>query len=121
MLQNKKGIPLRSNKKIDELIKGLLFTLTKAQKRVLNEIFLDLEKDIPMNRLVQGDVGSGKTIVAIISLFKTAINGYQGGLMAPTEILAEQHYLSVKKILEPFGVKIVLLTGSLSKNRKIRY
>ncbi len=118
MIQDKEGIALKNNDKIDELVKKLPFKLTEAQKRVVNEISLDLEKDRPMNRLVQGDVGSGKTIVAVISLLKTVVNGYQGGFMAPTEILAEQHYLSFKKLLEPFNIKIGLLTGSLSKKEK---
>ncbi len=120
VLQDKKGIPLRNTDRINEFVKTLPFTLTEAQKRVFEEISLDLEKDIPMNRLVQGDVGSGKTIVAVMSLLKTVMSGYQGGFMAPTEILAEQHYLSIKELLEPLGVRTGLLTGSLSKNEKSR-
>ncbi|MDI9476618.1 MAG: ATP-dependent DNA helicase RecG [Natronincolaceae bacterium] len=118
VLQDKTGIVLKNNDKIDEFIKKLPFALTEAQKSVFREISSDLEKDIPMNRLVQGDVGSGKTIVAIMSLLKAVTNGYQGGFMAPTEILAEQHYLSMKELLEPFGVRVRLLVGSLPKNEK---
>ena len=120
VLQDKRGIPLRSTDRIDEFIKTLPFALTEAQKRVFEEISLDLERDIPMNRLVQGDVGSGKTIIAVMSLLKTVMSGYQGGFMAPTEILAEQHYLSIKELLEPLGIRTELLTGSLSKNEKSR-
>ncbi|HZK57826.1 MAG TPA: ATP-dependent DNA helicase RecG, partial [Clostridia bacterium] len=120
MLQNKKGVALKNNNKINEFVKGLPFALTEAQKRVFKEISIDMEKNIPMNRLVQGDVGSGKTIVAVMSLLKTVINGHQGGLMAPTEILAEQHYLHARELLEPFGVRVVCLVGSLSKNEKNR-
>ncbi|MCK9268090.1 MAG: ATP-dependent DNA helicase RecG, partial [Alkaliphilus sp.] len=120
VLQDKKGIPLRGTDRINEFVKTLPFTLTGAQRRVFEEISLDLEKDIPMNRLVQGDVGSGKTIIAVMSLLKTVMSGYQGGFMVPTEILAEQHYLSIKGLLEPFGIRTGLLTGSLSKNEKSR-
>lgn len=118
MLQNKKGIVLKNNNKTDIFVKRLPFALTEAQKRVFKEISLDLEKNTPMNRLIQGDVGSGKTIVAIMALLKTVTNGYQGGLMAPTQILAEQHYFYIRKLLEPFGIKVGFLVGSLSKNEK---
>lgn len=118
IIQNKKGISLQNNKGIKEFIESLPYTLTEAQQKVYNEISLDLEKNMPMNRLVQGDVGSGKTIVAIISLLKSVINGYQGAFMAPTEILAEQHYLSFTELLEPLGIKVALLVGSLSKGEK---
>ena len=118
IINNKNSIVLKESKGIDILIKALPFELTKAQYNVLDEIMMDMQKDVPMNRLVQGDVGSGKTIVAIIALYKAVINGCQGALMAPTEILTEQHYNSLKEILEPMGVKIGLLTGSLSKKKK---
>ena len=114
----KKSVALINSSGIKEFIQKLPFTLTPAQEDVLKEICEDLEKDIPMNRLVQGDVGSGKTIVAIISLLKAVINGYQGAFMAPTEILAEQHYMSLTELLEPLGIKIGLLVGSLSKGEK---
>lgn len=120
IVHDKKGIALKNNKGIKEFIGKLPFKLTEAQEKVFGEISLDLEKDVPMNRLVQGDVGSGKTIVAIISLLKAVINGYQGAFMAPTEILAEQHYLSLTELFEPLGVKVGLLVGSLSKKEKDR-
>ncbi|QUH20878.1 ATP-dependent DNA helicase RecG [Alkaliphilus sp. B6464] len=118
IVQDKKGIPLTNNNGIEAFIKKLPFKLTKAQEKVLNEISKDLERDTPMNRLVQGDVGSGKTIVAIAALLKSVINGYQGAFMAPTEILAEQHYVSLTELLEPLGIKVGLLVGSLSKGEK---
>jgi len=118
--QDKKGMSLKKNNGIDKFIENLPFALTKAQQKVVKEISKDLENDIPMNRLVQGDVGSGKTIVAIIALLKSVINGYQGAFMAPTEILAEQHYLSLNELLEPLGVKVGLLVGSLSKGEKTK-
>lgn len=118
VMNEKKGIVLKNNYGINEFIEKLPFKLTNAQEKVFKEISYDLEKDTPMNRLVQGDVGSGKTIIAIIALLKSFVNGYQGAFMAPTEILAEQHYLSLTELLEPMGVKIELLVGSLSKSKK---
>ncbi|NLM03946.1 MAG: ATP-dependent DNA helicase RecG [Clostridiales bacterium] len=118
IINNKNTVPLKSNEGVDLLIDSLPFKLTAAQIKVLQEIMQDMEKATPMNRLVQGDVGSGKTIIAIIALYKAVINGCQGALMAPTEILAEQHYISLTKILRPMGIKIGLLTGSLSKKEK---
>lgn len=118
---NNKGIQfnkLKDNHAVDLLIGSLPFELTNAQRRVLKEIEIDMESDKVMNRLVQGDVGSGKTILAIISLYKAILNGYQGVLMAPTEILAEQHLSSAKELLEPLGVKIELLSGSVRKKKK---
>lgn len=91
----------------------LPFSFTNAQRRVLLEIFGDLAKDRPMSRLLQGDVGAGKTAVAAAALFMAALNGYQSALMAPTELLAEQHARSISTMLEPFGIRTVLLTGSL--------
>lgn len=96
----------------------LPFSLTAAQKRVINEIVKDMESPYPMSRLVQGDVGSGKTIVAIYALLKAVDAGFQGAIMAPTEILAEQHYLNLKELLVKLGVKIALLTGSVTKREK---
>ncbi|MFR9071077.1 MAG: ATP-dependent DNA helicase RecG, partial [Paraclostridium sp.] len=84
----------------------------------LNEILNDMNSNKVMNRLVQGDVGSGKTVVALLSLANCVLNGYQGALMAPTEILAEQHYLSLNETLSQFGIKIGLLVGSLTKKQK---
>lgn len=117
-IDDKRGIPLRQNKGLEEFVEKLPFKLTSAQEKVVSEILEDLDKDTPMNRLVQGDVGSGKTIVAIIALLKCVVNGYQGAFMAPTEILAGQHYSSMKELLEPLGVNIALLVGSLTSKQK---
>lgn len=103
----------------EKLTASLPFSLTEAQKRVLVEIYTDLAQNAPMNRLVQGDVGCGKTIVAALSALQAVDSGYQAALMAPTEILAEQHYLKLKPLLEPLGVKVVLLTGSLRTKEKV--
>ena len=103
----------------EKLTASLPFSLTGAQKRVLVEIYTDLAQNAPMNRLVQGDVGCGKTIVAALSGLQAVDSGYQAALMAPTEILAEQHYLKLKPLLEPLGVKVVLLTGSLRTKEKV--
>ncbi len=91
----------------------LPYSFTNAQRRVICEIFGDLAKSKPMSRLLQGDVGAGKTAVAAAALFMTALNGYQGAIMAPTELLAEQHARSISVMLEPFGIRTVLLTGGL--------
>jgi ATP-dependent DNA helicase RecG len=96
----------------------LPFTLTKDQAKVLFEIKADMEELSAMQRLVQGDVGSGKTVVAAIALAKTVENGYQGAMMAPTEILAEQHYQTLQKQFAPLGLKIAQLTGRLSKRAR---
>jgi len=97
----------------------LPFSLTRAQQRAIAEIAADMAADVPMYRLIQGDVGSGKTVVAAAALVTALQNGYQGALMAPTELLAEQHYLVLARMLEPLGVAVELLTGSLrSKERK---
>ena len=103
----------------EKLTASLPFSLTGAQKRVLVEIYTDFAQNAPMNRLVQGDVGCGKTIVAALSALQAVDSGYQAALMAPTEILAEQHYLKLKPLLEPLGVKVVLLTGSLRTKEKV--
>jgi ATP-dependent DNA helicase RecG len=96
----------------------LPFRFTDAQRRVLQEIFGDLAKTRPMCRLLQGDVGAGKTAVAAGALLMAALNGYQGAIMAPTELLAEQHARSISAMLEPFGIKTVLLTGSLKTRER---
>jgi len=100
------------------LIKDLPFALTKAQQRTFAEISHDLAKPHPMQRLLLGDVGSGKTIVAALGALQAIENGYQVALMAPTEILAEQHYLKLRDWLEPLGIKPVWLSGSLKKKDK---
>jgi len=100
------------------LLKALPFTLTTAQARVWSEIGHDLEKSFPMNRLLQGDVGSGKTVVAALAAARAMDHGYQAAVMAPTEILAEQHYLKMKEWFEPLGVRIAWLSGSLKAKEK---
>lgn len=108
-----KGIKfLIPQEKVLKLLSNLPFTLTNAQKRSLKEILLDLQSEKPMNRLLQGDVGSGKTIVAAIASYVAFLNGFQTALMAPTEILAVQHFDTIKTILEPFGVKIGIRTST---------
>src|SRR5450432_1390953 len=113
------GIAFRLDESARTAIKKILpFHPTAAQKRVLKEIASDMEKPFPMRRLLQGDVGSGKTIVAFDAAIIAMENGYQVALMAPTEILAQQHYFSARKILEPAGYRVVLLTGSIEDDRK---
>ena len=107
---------------IKRFVKLLPFQLTAAQKRVLAEIMEDLEKEKPMNRLIQGDVGSGKTIVALTVLLTAVDNGTQSALMVPTEILAEQHYLNIRPYCEELGIEVALVTGTLKgKERKAIY
>lgn len=98
---------------VQKLLNLLSFELTAAQQRVLSEIRWDLGRPHPMNRLIQGDVGSGKTIVALITCLYVIECGYQAALMAPTEVLAEQHFLNLHRWLEPLGVKVALLTSSV--------
>ncbi|URJ48258.1 ATP-dependent DNA helicase RecG [Paenibacillus polymyxa] len=107
------------NATIREFVRALPFELTDAQKKVELEILHDLRSPYCMNRLLQGDVGSGKTVVAAVGLFATVRSGFQGALMVPTEILAEQHMRSLHKLFEPFGISVGLLTGSTTgKKRK---
>ena len=112
------GISFKGAGYSEDLLLALPFELTEAQKRVVQEIRTDMESHKPMNRLVQGDVGSGKTVIALIALFKAVKCGYQGALMAPTEILAEQHFNSIKPILDKFAIRVELLSGSLPKKQK---
>jgi ATP-dependent DNA helicase RecG len=113
------GIGFKLNDQVRDAIKKILpFHPTGAQKRALKEIAADMEKPFPMRRLLQGDVGSGKTLVAFEAAIIAIENGYQVALMAPTEILAQQHFFSARRILEPSGYRIVLLTGSLEDDRK---
>jgi ATP-dependent DNA helicase RecG len=113
------GISFQLTPGVREAIKKILpFHPTAAQKRVLKEIATDMQMPCPMRRLLQGDVGSGKTIVAFQAAIIAIENGYQVALMAPTEILAQQHYFSARQILERAGYRIVLLTGSLEQDRK---
>jgi ATP-dependent DNA helicase RecG len=118
-LKAETGVAFQLNEQARQAIKKVLpFHPTSAQKRALKEIAADMEKPVPMRRLLQGDVGSGKTIVAFEAAIIAIENGYQVALMAPTEILAQQHYFSAQRILENAGYRIVLLTGSLEEDRK---
>jgi ATP-dependent DNA helicase RecG len=113
------GIAFRLDDRVRQAIKKILpFHPTAAQKRVLKEIADDMQKPYPMRRLLQGDVGSGKTIIGFQAAIIAIENGCQVALMAPTEILAQQHYFSARRILENAGYRIVLLTGSLEADRK---
>lgn len=103
-----------------EFQKLLPFTLTGAQQRAVKEITHDLGLNHPMNRMLQGDVGSGKTVIAAYAAFAAIRSGYQAAIMAPTEILAQQHYLKLCQLLEPAGLRICLLKGSLSKKKKLQ-
>ncbi|PJE70093.1 ATP-dependent DNA helicase RecG [Candidatus Shapirobacteria bacterium CG10_big_fil_rev_8_21_14_0_10_48_15] len=98
--------------KLAQFIKSLPFPLTAAQTRAIGEIMTDLQKDQPMNRLLEGDVGSGKTVVAAAAIFIASLNKVQAALMVPTEVLANQHFLTLNQLLTPLGIKIKLLTGS---------
>lgn len=111
------GAPME-NKSINEYYSSLPFTLTGAQIRAISECCDDMQKSVPMNRLLQGDVGSGKTAVAAGAAYFAYLNGYQSTLMAPTEILAKQHYDTLYKFLAPLGVTIALLTGSQTPAQK---
>ncbi len=113
-----KGIRFDSRVKFEEIIKDLPFILTNAQLRVLNEIESDMEKDKSMNRLLQGDVGSGKTIVSIIATYKAVKSGFQAAIMAPTSILATQHLESYAQILEKYNIRCELLISSITKKKK---
>ncbi len=104
------------SKRLQQFIEQLPFSLTQAQTRAIKEILADLEKPQAMNRLLQGDVGSGKTIVAAAAILMTANSGYQSALMVPTEILAQQHYNNLSQLLKPFGIKAALLT----RNNKLQ-
>ena len=112
------GINFDKNVKLDEVILKLPFKLTKAQLRVLEEIENDMESSKTMNRLVQGDVGSGKTVIAMIAAYKAVKSGYQVSMMAPTAILAEQHLINFKNILEQYEIRCELLVSGISKKQK---
>ena len=118
-VSNEKKYELKDNKSlVKSYLKNLNFTLTKAQKNVITDIYKELNSGIFINRLIQGDVGSGKTVVAMILLLYIIENGYQGVIMAPTEILAVQHYLSIKDDFEKLGVRVELLTGSVKGKKR---
>lgn len=105
-------------KNIEEFLKKLPFELTNAQKKSVKEIFVDLASKNPMNRLLEGDVGSGKTVVASVAMFLAHLNGFQSAIMAPTEILALQHFKTIDFLLSPFKVKVGIATGSKKENIK---
>lgn len=115
------GIPIAVDQKVvDELVARLPFRLTRAQRRVLNEILEDFQRSHPMNRLLQGDVGSGKTVIAWLAMMITVRSGFQAALMAPTEILAQQHFLTLSRLAEGLPVRLALLIGSLPEREKLR-
>ena len=107
-----------SHEELDKIIKKMPFELTSDQLKALDEILKDLNSSSRMNRILQGDVGSGKTIVAIISMYLNCLSGYQSALMAPTEILAIQHYNNIKELLKGTGLNVELLVGSQTKKEK---
>ncbi len=120
-IKESKGASIRIDSRIKESIASVLpFKLTNAQRNVVKQIFADMQSDAPMNRLLQGDVGSGKTIVALIAMLAAVENGYQTALMAPTEILAEQHARNIKRLLRATPYRVELLTGSLRSAEKRR-
>ncbi len=117
--EQRQGIKHRVNGYlVRRLFQALPFQLTNDQQKAWQDICNDMERYIPMRRLLQGDVGSGKTVVAMLALVKTVENGYQGALMAPTEILAHQHYDEFCRVLEPLGIRVALLSGRLSIGKR---
>ena len=113
-----KAISLKNSGFTKQLVNTLPYPLTAAQNRVVGEICSDLERAVPMSRLVQGDVGCGKTLVAAIAMFVCAKNGYSAAMMAPTEILANQHYESLSALFAPFGLETRLITGSMTAKQR---
>ncbi len=116
--RNSKGVNIPIDENLDKYEKKLGFKLTRAQKRALNDVLNDMSGDIPMNRLIQGDVGSGKTAVSMLAAVNSALNGYQSALMVPTEILASQHFESFENFLKDTDIKVGLLTGKLKGKDK---
>lgn len=117
--ESRRGIRHLSDSRLTrEVMESLPFRLTGDQAKCLCAVKSDMEKTVPMRRLVQGDVGSGKTVIAMLALVKTVENGWQGALMAPTEILAAQHYESFRKQLAPFGIRVGFLSGRLTKKKR---
>jgi len=118
-IKEETGIAFKSGPNVDAHIRNLIpFTLTNAQERVIHEIKEDMRSNKPMNRLLQGDVGSGKTVVAIYTILVAIANGYQAAFMAPTEILSEQHFQTIQKYLQHSHVRMQLLTGSTNSKYK---
>lgn len=115
---NKKGIEFDKNVKMQDVIEKLPFNLTRAQIRVLEEIDKDMESENPMNRLLQGDVGSGKTAVSIVAAYKAVKSGYQVAVMAPTAILSKQHLKNFQNILSEFDIRCELLVSGIPKKQK---
>lgn len=116
--QSKTNYPMVESRECSDLINGLPYELTNAQNLVWDEIKKDMTSEYSMNRLVQGDVGSGKTILAILALLMTVKNGYQGCIMVPTEVLAKQHYNSFRSLLSEYNISICLLVGSMTPKEK---
>ncbi len=115
---------LKRCREVEDLKNSLPYSLTRAQEQVLEEVFSDMEGGMAMNRLIQGDVGSGKTIIAVLALLQAACNGCQGALMAPTEVLARQHYESITELFAAHGIQKVpvLITGSMTaKEKRLAY
>ncbi len=118
-VEEEKGIKFQTDfKLLTSFVHSLPFTLTQAQKRVIKEILADMGSEVPMNRLLHGDVGAGKTVVAACAAVTAYENGYQTAIMAPTEILAEQHSLNIHRLLSPLGIKVALLTSSIKKSER---
>ncbi|EHL14670.1 ATP-dependent DNA helicase RecG [Peptoanaerobacter stomatis] len=118
-VQKSVGIKFKKSENINDIIKKLPFELTNAQKKVLDDIFSDMNKDVPMRRLIQGDVGSGKTIVAFLSIYNSCMNGYQSAFMVPTEVLAVQHYENALDFFKNTDIKVKLLIGSTKNKAKL--
>lgn len=120
--RQERGIAMRiETERLNEMLHRLVpFELTNAQKRVIGEIWSDMALPHPMNRLLQGDVGSGKTIVAAAAILAAVDNQYQAAMMAPTEILAEQHYINLHRLFQPLGISVELLVGRLSNKQRQR-
>ena len=121
----KKGIAIEpgiafkvQQNKINEFLSTLPFSLTRAQQRSVDDILTDMKRPFPMNRLIQGDVGSGKTVVSLVACLCAKLNGYQSAIMAPTEILAEQHLTTIKCLTDNLNIKVILLTSSQPKAEK---
>jgi len=119
-IRRKEGIFFEFHSELSKLKESLPFSLTNAQTKVVRDILRDQKSKYPMNRLIQGDVGSGKTIVALIGIFNVIKNGYQATLMVPTEILANQHYKEAINLFTPFNIEVELLTGSTKSKEKLR-
>ncbi len=112
------AFPLKNTECVNDFISSLPYPLTNAQLRVIKEICADIKKSTPMSRLVQGDVGCGKTMIAAATMFVCANSGYTSAMMAPTEILASQHYETLSEMFKPFGINVALLTGSMTEKER---